>query len=161
MHREGEFTQQNSPGTTLEKIRTSHRRSKVWIRWWSGPGLKLSALEPFWLTFGRRSDPAQPPPSGPCRPRSRILLFQEVEGENPGFSWIQLLFSSFRCYNCNTTRAHVCVDQRDRDGEPLPARRRQADREVKREAAAGGSERPAPDPGPHPSPGGLRLRQRR
>lgn len=52
----------------------------------------------------------------------------------------------------------MCVDQRDSDGEPLPARRWEADWKVQWEAAAGGSERSAADPGPHPSPGGLRLR---
>lgn len=52
---------------------------------------------------------------------------------------------------------HVCVDQWDSDGEPLPARCWEADWKVKWETAAGGSERSAPDPRSHPSSGGLRL----
>lgn len=47
------------------------------------------------------------------------------------------------------------ADQWHSDGEPLSARRREADREVERQAAARGPKRPSPDPGAHPAAGRL------
>lgn len=53
------------------------------------------------------------------------------------------------------------ADQWDGHGEPVPQRRRQADREVPGQAAAGGAARQAAGADPRPPDGGQRLGARR